>query len=543
MCRWGCVDLKEVVSPSGAEATPNGVDWGSLIWPGGRPTGDTQVLADRAAAAAAVAARASQSGGVALAERPAGPIGVRDLASLATLVRQRPLQVRAYPEGEPVAEPEFEPWNPETTYSSLVRILTELKAMNPDEVAAVPTRPSRLRGVRVNGRLVAGGLVAAIAIGGVGALIVTHSSGNGSGQHVVAGPPHTNTTLIAIESGNQLQGAMLLARTGNKTQEILVPSRLLVDVPGQGSVELGQAPISGPDAAASAVSNALHVRIDGTWVLDVTAMSALVGAEGGVDVTLTDDVLPNDGSSGVALGAGTSHITGAQAAQLALAIGPQEPEASRLARQQILLEAILTKLPAAQAQITPLVQNAVLAGAETPARLAALLTGVRSDVAAARASSTLVPTIEIDSGSGTPWYGLDDKAAAAMVQERLTGAQFPIPAGGRARILVQNGIGTPGLGDAVRAELVPRGYIFRSGGNAPSFGSGPSVILIPDSSPQSRQLGSTIAKLLGLPDTSVQLDLNQTTIADIVVILGSDYKIPAAQAASPTQAAQGSPAA
>jgi hypothetical protein len=471
---------------------------------------------------------------VALAERPAGPAGVRDLASLATLVRQRPLQMRAYPEGEPVAEPHFEPWNPETTYTSLVRILTELKAMNPDEVAVLPSKPSRLRGVRINRRLVAGGLVAALAIGGVGALIVTHHSGGGGGKAAVAGPPRTSTTLIALESGNQLQGAMLLARTGNKTQEILVPSRLLVDVPGQGSVELGQAPISGPDAAASAVSNALHVRVDGTWVLDTTAISVLVDAEGGVDVTLTDDVLPSDGSSGVALGVGTSHITGAQAAQLALAIGAQEPEASRLARQQILLEAMLTKLPAGQPQITPLIQNAVLSGAETPARLASLLAGVRSDVAAARASSTLVPTIEIDSGSGTPWYGLDDKAAAAMVQERLTGAEFPTPSGGRARVLVQNGIGTPGLGDAVRDELVPRGYIFRSGGNAPSFGSGPSVVLIPDSSPQSRQLGSTMAKLLGLPDSSVQLDLNQTTIADVVVILGSDYHLPTQAAQEPT---------
>jgi hypothetical protein len=500
------------------------------------------VLADRAAAAAAVAARASQPGAVALAERPAGPATVRDLASLTSLVRQRPLQVRAYPEGEPVAEPQFEPWNPETTYTSLVRILTELKAMNPDEVAVLPSKPSRLRGVRVNWRLVAGGLLAALAVGGITALVVTHASGNGSGRSVAVGPPRTATSLIAIESGNQLQGAMLLSRTGNKTQEILVPSRLLADVPGQGSVELGQAPISGPDAAASAVSNALHVRIDGTWVLDTTALSTLVDAEGGVDVTLTDDVLPNDGSSGVALGVGTSHITGAQAAQLALAIGPQEPEASRLARQQILLEAILTRLPATQAQITPLVQNAVLAGTETPARLAALLTGVRSDVAAARASSTLVPTIEIDSGSGTPWYGLDDKAAAAMVQERLAGAQFPVPAGGRARILVENGVGTPGLGDAVRDVLVPRGYIFRSGGNAPAFGPGTSVVLIPDSSPQSRQLGTAIAKLLGLPATSVQLDLNQTTIADAVVILGSDYKVPVtptpAQAAPSAQPSQ-----
>jgi len=88
---------------------------------------------------------------------------------------------------------------------------------------------------------------------------------------------------------------------------------------------------------------------------------------------------------------------------------------------------------------------------------------------------------------------------------------------------VQNGSGAPGLGDAARADLVPRGYIFRGGGNAASFGTGPSVVLIQDSTPASRALGSTIAGLLGLPASAVQLDSNQTTIADVVVILGSDF--------------------
>ena len=106
-----------------------------------------------------------------------------------------------------------------------------------------------------------------------------------------------STVLIAIEAGGALDGANLLASDGKKAQEILLPSRLLVDVPGQGSAQLSAAPSSGPGAASAAVENALHVRIDGTWVLDPATLAALVDAEGGVDVTLTDDVLPNDGST------------------------------------------------------------------------------------------------------------------------------------------------------------------------------------------------------------------------------------------------------
>jgi hypothetical protein len=111
-----------------------------------------------------------------------------------------------------------------------------------------------------------------------------------------------------------------------------------------------------------------------------------------------------------------------------------------------------------------------------------------------------------------------------MVSSRLAGAVLPTPAGGRARILVQNGVGTPGLGDAARAVLVAKGYSFRSGGNTSTFAAGPSVVLIPDSTPSSRAVGTAVTQLLGLPASAVELDGNPTTIADVKVILGSDYK-------------------
>jgi hypothetical protein len=321
-----------------------------------------------------------------------------------------------------------------------------------------------------------------------------------------------------------LDGANLLATDGKKAQEILLPSRLLVDVPGQGSTQLSAATGSGPSAAAASIENALHVRIDGTWVLDPTTLAALVDAEGGVDVTLTNDVLPNDGSTTLSIGVGQSHINGTQAEQLALAIGSQEPEASRLARQQILVEAILAKLPSGTAQIAALLQSAQLTGALTVGSLATLLDHARDEIADGQAASTMVPNNEIDSGSGTPSYGLDDAATASMVSSRLAGAALPTPLGGRARILVENGVGTPGLGDDARGVLVAKGYSFRSGGNAASFGTAPSVVLIPDSTPQSRALGTAICQLLGLPASAVQLDSNPTTIADAKVILGSDYQ-------------------
>ncbi len=452
-------------------------------------------------------------------------VTARDLSGFSPLSRQRPVigLVEA-----PVAEPELEPWNPEATYESLVRLLAELKAMHPHEVAVLPTRPSFGAGRRLT-RLVAAVVAVGVVVGG-GSLLLSHRSG--PTHHAAAVAPRMSTVLVAIEANGSLVGANLLASNGSKSQEILLPSRLLVDVPGQGNAQLAQSPVSGPGAAAAAVENALHVRIDGTWVLDPATLSTLVDAVGGIDVTLTDDLLPSDGSGNIGIGAGASHITGIQASTLAVAQGTQEPEASRLARQQILVDALLTKLPTDQAQLAGLLAHAQVNGGLTPASLAGVLERMRAAVVAGSAASTVIPNNPIDSGSGTPSYGLDDSAAEAMVASRLAGAELPTPAGGRSRILVQNGIGTAGLGDIARAELVARGYAFRGGGNAASFGTGPSVILIQDSTAASRALGATIAQILGLPASAVQLDSNQTTIADVVVILGSDFTAPAGPAAS-----------
>jgi hypothetical protein len=532
----------DAVSRPEAEAPPSDVNWGALIWPSGPSTGNSQVIADRAAAAAAIAARAGSES----ASTAGGSVAVqtRDLSSFTTAAsaaatRARPVMVRTGLAALPEITPELEPWNPEATYESLVRLLAELKAMHPQEVAVLPSRPRGL-GVRRRTKVVAAVAAAAVVLG-AGAVFFRHQVAGH--RPVVAAAPHMSTVLVALESGsNSLVGANLIASEGSKTQEILLPGGLLVDVPGQGSVTLAQSPASGPTAAAAAIENALQVRIDSTWTLTPATIAALVNAEGGVDVTLTADILPTDGSANIGIGAGNSHLNGAQAAALAQALGATEPEVSRLARQQILLAAILTKLPANPTQLAALIPADQLNGTLTPASLATVLESVRSTVVNGSAGSTVIPTQTIDSGSGTPAYGLDEDATATLVANSLAPAQLPVPAGGRAHVLVQNGVGTPGLGDDARAQLVARGYIFRTGGNTTSFGTGPSVVLIPDATAPSRALGSRIAQLLGLPATAVQLDSNPTTVADAVVILGSDYKPPVSASATPATSSTSAPA-
>nr|WP_284287686.1 hypothetical protein [Angustibacter aerolatus] len=79
------------------------------------------------------------------------------------------------------------------------------------------------------------------------------------------------------------------------------------------------------------------------------------------------------------------------------------------------------------------------------------VTGDVHDAArAGRMGSTVLPVHEIDTGGDTEAYGLDEAAAATMVAQRLPGAALPVPPGGRLKVLVQNGVGTPGLGERAR---------------------------------------------------------------------------------------------
>ena len=93
----------------------------------------------------------------------------------------------------------------------------------------------------------------------------------------------------------------------------------------------------------------------------------------------------------------------------------------------------------------------------------------------------------------------------------------------KRRVLVENGVGTPGLVSQARAKLVDDGFRFIDGGNASSFGLKESLVLIPDGTSQSVTRGRRVADSLGLPSSAVQPSDRGQTVADVIVILGEDF--------------------
>jgi hypothetical protein len=391
-----------------------------------------------------------------------------------------------------------------------------------------PVLPTSRSRVRVGIRLLAG--VLALALVAVAVLVVVQRQGGDGSPSAGSGttPPteHAITVALATSSGD-VTGLSLLAAGADDAQQVLVPSRLLLDVPGAGRIALTGSLVPGPQAPGQALADALGVRIDATWALNTAALAALVDKVGGVVVNVDTDITRGTApGAAVLIGAGPNQkLNGEQAARFAQFLGAGEPEAARLARQEQVVRAALGGLPVGADAVRGVIS--ALPGAPTGGALdsvVTVVTRVRAAGASDQLASTVLPVKDIDAGGAVVSYGLDSVAATATVDGRLTGIRLPVPPGGVVRVLVQNGVGTPGLSEAARARLLAADLRYVAGGNLPGFGQKTTVVLLRDASAQNRARGAAVAKALGLGESSLRISESAPTVAEVVVILGADFQ-------------------
>ena len=336
----------------------------------------------------------------------------------------------------------------------------------------------------------------------------------------------TQRTLLLQVQGPDRAGVahVLLAHDGTAREgaAVLVPPQVLVNVPGTGSVPFGRALATAPGTAVrNALSDLMGVTVDDGWVIDQPALVALVDAVGGVEVDVDVEVVR---AQGVVVPAGPQRLAGAAAVAFLTYLAPGEQEQARLARVQEVLDGVLAALPAAPELA------AVLAGlgprsasTAAPAQLVAFLLGLQSDAQADRLQYDVLPVVDLDPGGEVTAFRVDTAAAAAVVDRLLRAS---VPAGTREggnRVLVLNGVGTPGLGEAVRAKLVPAGFVFAGSDNAPRFGYTTTQVLVPEATPEAQALGERVATALGLP--GLQIGTQELgTVADVVVVVGADFR-------------------
>lgn len=330
------------------------------------------------------------------------------------------------------------------------------------------------------------------------------------------------TVFLALSGGGRdVVVGSLLAVDDSRAVSLLVPGQLLLDVPGAGRSPLVESLALGDSAPGQAVADALEVRVDGTWVLTVEGLAQMVDSLGGVVVDVDREVAVGD----VLLPVGDAQqLGGSQAATFASYVAEDEAEQVRLARFDQVLSAVLRRLPSDPAMLASQLTSLGSSSRSTlaPEQLAELLARVAHRADDELLIASVLPITELSTGSETTLFSVDDEAAAEVVDTRLAGALSP---GGEdaARVLVLNGVGTPGLGEVARDRLVAAGLRFVPGGNASQFGTEQTAVLVPSSSEQDREWGTAVAQALGLGADSVAVGQDEPTLADVIVVLGADF--------------------
>jgi hypothetical protein len=393
----------------------------------------------------------------------------------------------------------------------------------PDVVPGGATAPSRSR----RGRVLAAALAVVVLLAAGAGVLLSRRPGAVAPAAAAAATGRVLLVQVVGADGHGQLAALLgtsQGPAGTGGSVVLVPTRLLVDVTGAGTVPLSDAASRPDPAAAHALTDLLGLRIDGTWTLPVAGLAALVDQVGGVDVQVDHDVaVPSAGGAELTLPAGRQHLDGRTAAAYATVLDSAEPEQARLARFDDVLRAVLAALPADPGATAAVVRasggSSTLGGPD----LAAALVGLHAVVASGAATYDTLPVRGIDSGGDVALYGLDAGSARTELGQDFPGA-LQAAGPGTVRVLVENGVGTPGLLDAARSRLVARGLVFRDGGNAARFGLPASAVLVPDATARSTAEGRRVATALGLPASAVQVSGRGQTVADVVVLLGADFR-------------------
>lgn len=382
-------------------------------------------------------------------------------------------------------------------------------------------------------RLLVGGAVAVVI-----ALIVWAVVGGGtSGKHHAAAPTDTRTqttVLLQLKGslGEAVDSALVAHDTAAKSGVVvLVPSAVIAQVPGFGPMPFGQAlTLNQPNVSRATLSDLMGVSVDGSWVLTQQGLAALVDKVGGVTVTVDRDVTkpgPN-GTTTIVVAAGDEKLNGANAVAYASFLASGETEQLRLARFDAVLGAVLAQLPKQPAAIASLITGLGAGSSSTIAtsRLADVLAGLAADSAASSTLDTVLPVTRLDTGDDQNAFSIDTAKTQTLAQQQFAQS---IPASRKAtgnRVMIENQVGTPGIGETTRSKLVDAGFVYLPGQNAPGMpnATAPSVVLISGTTAADIAKGDSVAKALGLPSSDVRVSQQTVRVADVIVLLGADYK-------------------
>lgn len=287
------------------------------------------------------------------------------------------------------------------------------------------------------------------------------TTGSAEAQHVVAWALHA-------EGGRSY---LAVLATGKKPPIVLaIPAEITINLPGQSLGTLADAAAAGDQGLMEvALENLLGAPVDQTLLAPLSSLATMVDDVGGIE-------LQGRRSSGSDVGAYLTDVSDGAP--------PDQP----FLRWQDVLEGLIRAKGRPGAMPEPL--RPVLAE-QNPSLLA-------------------LPVVDIGGGLLRP----DQDALQPLVEEHLV-----LTTADAVRLVVLNGVGTPGIGEEVARVLVPEGFRLVSSGNANTFDL--EVTQIIASSRGDLEAAERAKELLGAGEIS--LGNQPAGLADVTVVVGRDF--------------------
>jgi LytR cell envelope-related transcriptional attenuator len=280
--------------------------------------------------------------------------------------------------------------------------------------------------------------------------------------------------------------ALVGTRSGDRPPAFFtLPVDLMLTAPGQGETPVATVAREGGDTVRLAVSNTFGVWAEHFAVLDLRGLSAAVGRVGSIRVRLPDAVETDTGT----VGPGVERLNGERTAALLAA-----PGAGGDARWAAVVQGLLASPPRLErADVTSSTD----------------LDGVRRALRrSAGAGLALFPTSTVAGSVVVPRQPDLDRQVA-----RAFGVTLPVP------VIVENGVGTPGLGQDVAEILLPEGFRVVVSQNAEPFGFARTRVVA--NGAEALADARRIREALGVGRVGVSRV--PSGIGDVTIVVGEDF--------------------
>jgi LytR cell envelope-related transcriptional attenuator len=330
--------------------------------------------------------------------------------------------------------------------------------------------------------------VALVAAGAYGVSRLGDAAGGGprspNGDVRSSGPSEL-LVLQVVGTDDPLLAVIGAAHGGRRPAFFSVPFDLTLTVPGQGEAMAAEVAGLDPEAVRIAVSNTFGAWAEHVAVVDLDGLAAAVDRSEGIRVQVPGFYVTEAGN----LGPGAARLTGEQVVAL-LSLQEEGGEA----RWASVVQALL--------------RGRIRLGEEDVAETDGIV-GVRRVLKGARgAAIAAFPTLSVAGSVTVPMQPELDRQVA-----RLFGVPSPVP------VIVENGVGVPGLGQEVAAALVPLGFRVVLSQNADLFGYERTRVVA--NSDQAIADAERIKEALGVG--RVRVSQVPSGIGDITIIVGEDF--------------------